>query len=208
VRQLARFGYLRAEQVMRMFGMSRIVAYRRLKALARLGFVRRVEVPGVNWGVYMVTERGLAEADAAFARARIRPATLMHHLTVAEVAIALTAATGGVWVTERELRREAGQRFGVGYLGHVPDGVLVLPDGRKVAVELENTSKTPRRLQKILRDYLRRTDYAEVWFVCRTTRQADKVRQAARGMDFVRVMRLEEDVLRPAGGGGDGAGAA
>lgn len=102
VRQLARFGYRRAEQVMRMFGISRIVAYRRLKAPARLGFVRRVAVPGANWGVYTVTERGLAETDASFSRARIRPATLMHHLTVADAAIALTTATGGAWVTERK----------------------------------------------------------------------------------------------------------
>lgn len=201
--EVARFGFLQADQIRRVVSRERNVSkrmvYHILNRLEEQGYLKRRRVLVGLPGLYLPTERGLEAADSDFARTRVRLQTVEHDLTVIDVALALTARTGGAWVTERELRREAGQRFGVGHQGHVPDGVLVLPDGRRVAVEVETSAKTLRRLQVLLRNYLR-TRYAEVWFICRTARQAHKVRQAARGMDFVRVMELRE-VLRDDGPG-------
>jgi hypothetical protein len=123
----------------------------------------------------------------------VRLQTLEHNLAVADVAIALIAQyPGAEWITERELRREAGQRFGFGQSVHFPDGILILPNGKRFAVEVEMTAKEKRRVEKILRVYLRRSDYSEVWYFCRTKRQVERVREIAKGYDFAKVFRLEE----------------
>jgi hypothetical protein len=72
-------------------------------------------------------------------------------------------------VTERELRRDAmaaARERGTGRLfdgaPHVPDGVLVLPSGRRVAVELDRSAKGSARYRAILRWYAAGMAYAGV----------------------------------------------
>jgi hypothetical protein len=80
---------------------------------------------------------------------------------------------GAHWITERELRRDAmaaARERGSGRLfdgvPHVPDGVLVLRDGRRVAVEAECTAKGSARYRTILSWYAGGLAFERVrWFV-------------------------------------------
>lgn len=194
IRLINRFGCLTAEQVMALMGMSQRVTYRRLQKMVEARYLK-YRRPLSGAGVYIAGVRGLEAIDAELGRFQVHLATLEHNLAVADVAAALLKRYPGArWATERELRREAGQKFGVGWQGHVPDGVLVLPDGTKVAVEYENTTKAKAAFNKVMRHYLR-TDYDQVWFVCKTKRQAFRLRELARSYDFARIFVFQGGTL-------------
>lgn len=200
VRLVNRFGYLTAEQVARAFAMHPRVAYRRLRRLVEARcLVRRSLFPG-QAGVYLATRRGTELAGSLLGPARLRLQTIEHDLKVVDVALALLARHKGTWwITERELRREAGQRFGIGNGEKPPDGVLVLADGSRVAVEVENCRKSRRRLEERMRGYARKTEYKQVWFIICGRRQAEPVREIARRFNYVRA--LEEAEILPAAEG-------
>lgn len=98
---------------------------------------------------------------------------LRHHLLVADLADYLTRTNvGAVWLTERELRAELmsnarDRRTGrlVGGVPHVPDGCLVLPNGRRMSVELECSPKWGNRYGVVLRFYAGGEYDAVRWFV-------------------------------------------
>lgn len=187
-----RFGYLTAAQVSKLMKMSKRMTYLRLQKMVQEKCLNYRRVLYGQAGIYRCSGRGLEEIDAELGRFPIRLQTLPHNLVVADIAAALLERyPGAKWTTERELRREAGQRFGVGANVHVPDGVLVLTDGTKIAIEVELTTKTKATLNKVLRDYLRKSEYCEVWFICRTAKQAERYKKLTRGYDFVKVFLLE-----------------
>lgn len=194
IRLINRFGYLTATQVARLMGMSQRVTYRRLRKLAEERYLIHNRVLAGRAGIYRATTRGLMATDIELSRAVVRLLTLEHNLAVADAAAALLERhPGAAWLTERELRRRAGQKFGVGWQGHIPDGVLVLGN-RRFAVEVEMTAKEKRRVEKILRVYLRRSDYSEVWYFCRTKRQTERLKEVVKRHDFARVFTLGEVV--------------
>lgn len=75
-----------------------------------------------------------------------------HALAVGALAVAYMRA-GALWITERELRHEA---------GHTPDGVAE-QGGQRVAVEVERTRKPVSRWAPILADLMARYDRADYW---------------------------------------------
>lgn len=87
--------------------------------------------------------------------------TLPHKLTLPRLARALLAAhPGATWTTARELRARAmaaarDPRTGKVTRGtrHTPDGTLNLPDGRRIAVELELSQKGGAEYQRQLKGW-------------------------------------------------------
>lgn len=171
---MVRFGALTAEQVGRRHFGSVLAAYGRLKALADAGYLELVRLWHGRPGAYVATAEGTRVADVSLPPARISATTLAHHLAVADLADRLLAEhPGAAWTTEQELRRDAmrlsrERRTGRLFDGvpHVPDGILVLPDGRRVAVELELSAKGSSRYRTILDWYAAGMDVERVrWFV-------------------------------------------
>jgi hypothetical protein len=89
-------------------------------------------------GVYVATPEGTRVADAGLLPAKVTASTLAHHHAVADLAERLLVEHPGArWLTERRDAMAASRERGTGRLfdgvPHVPDGVLVPPDGRRVA---------------------------------------------------------------------------
>lgn len=84
--------------------------------------------------------------------------TAYHQADVARMRLLLegagdVAGQGRVvaWESERQFRQSVGELFkGSGRSIHVPDGVATLENGKRAAVEVERSLKTPVRLQRIL----------------------------------------------------------
>src|SRR5207244_6570273 len=75
---------------------------------------------------------------------------------------------GSRYTTEREIRAQRWRERQAGntpQLGRVPDGILTLPDGKRVAVELDLTPKRARDLEAIFEVYAAADFNAVWWFV-------------------------------------------
>jgi len=200
IRWIDSFGYVTAQQVFSQFNLNPKRGYRRLRLLAQEGYLLHKRIFVGQPGIYQAGGKGLAliadDPEQPPGLASVKPAIIAHNLLVVDLALALARQMGGAWRTDRQIRRDKGF-VPQGY--HVPDGVLTLPGGKKVAVELELTTKSTRRLEKIMKSYARATEYNEVWYFAQRPALAEKIRERARRMPFIIVFMLSE-VIR------DGAG--
>lgn len=74
-----------------------------------------------------------------------RATTSAHHRAVAAVRLHRAGLALDRWISERSLLHELGYRKQGRKEPHTPDGIEVLPDGRKVLIEVELTAKSPER---------------------------------------------------------------
>jgi hypothetical protein len=182
---VARHGLLTTEQARRRHfpGPTRKTARNALCALADGGHVVRR-----RWGydprtgearsAWLPTLRGLRRVGLDVPARRHRRASalqsLPHDATVVDVAerVLDDLAAGGVaagWLTEAELvRGEAWLPRELAAEAKRPDGVLVLPGGQRLAVEVETTRHSARRLAAKVADCRRAVEagvyYGAVWY--------------------------------------------
>jgi hypothetical protein len=201
---LARQRVATAEQLARLFGLDVSKAYRRLRALRRLGLVRHERIFHGQPGVYLATLAGVAWAGEVLPAAKLDIRTLRHDLIVTELCVAYLRA-GLVVTTEREMRvSDSGRRRpryaallggdgpGGGPRLHFPDLLAHQPDGLW-AVEVELVPKRRRRLDQIVGAYVRARHLSAVVYYTGTPRVDRLVRDAvgrADAVDFVRVRQL------------------
>ena len=146
-----RHGMVVAEQVCRRFFATMPVTWRRLRRLEGAGMLRRDPVWHGMPRVIRATHLGTRLADVDLGAAPLDYVGLRHQLAVLDLSeTLLNEHTGAAWATERELRRDrarASRREPGTVFGRIPDGVLILPDGARIAVELDLTSKRTRLLE-------------------------------------------------------------
>jgi hypothetical protein len=136
-------------------------ARNRLSELAAARLFVHVPRAKAQEGLYVPTHAG-----ARFGQTDLKAPTVPRHdqlgkighdLTVAEVAHWLPdrSVPGVSWLTWRELSREAAlklpaeQRRGRASIGELPDGALVMPQGERLAVEVELSDKRWRLGDKL-----------------------------------------------------------
>ena len=130
-----------------LFGGHDTHARRRLRELAEAGYIREAEVRGrYALKLYRPTARGVKVAKATSPlvipqRRAFSLATLEHDLLVTEVRLRLAQLWDAIWLPERALRADEYRQ--------IPDGVLLFQSGKKIAIEVENSSKAKRRYQRI-----------------------------------------------------------
>ncbi len=147
-------------------------AYRRLAGLVDAGLLSYHRIFHAQPGCFVITNGGLAVIDSRLPRPAIDLRSYGHDIGLVWVWLAARDERFGPFerlVSEREMRsqdeREAASsanRFGVPVEGydrsgrqrvHYPDVLIVGPDARRVAVELELSVKGRRRLERILVGY-------------------------------------------------------
>jgi hypothetical protein len=166
---LGRVGAGSAEHVMARFAMGRSRAYARLSALVQGGLLEHKQLLYRAPGLYVATAEGLRwtllERLGVY---RLGPGGVQHATELASVAVALhRSLPDHEQLTEREIRvgeAERAELVASAKLGelpggrpalHRPDLALLAPDGRTLAIEVELSVKSPRRLQAICRAYAR-----------------------------------------------------
>lgn len=140
-------------------------ARNRLAELAGAGLLVNVDRGRGQDGLYVPTRAaatllqtlGLTELAPPTVPAGGQLSKVAHDLTVADVAHWLLGRSvpGASWLTWRELARETmmalppARRRGGASVRFLPDGCLVLPDGDRMAVEVELTDKRQRLAGKV-----------------------------------------------------------
>lgn len=153
----------------------------RLRALARAGYLVRHGVFAGQPPCYQISRKGLAVVGSSLSPPRLDLSTYSHDLGLAWLWLAARSGTFGPMrevLSERTLRsRDAargqpgaaarepeaiGEALGVRLGGrgaggrerlHYPDLLLITPEGRRIAVELELSPKGRARRERILAGY-------------------------------------------------------
>lgn len=172
LRLICRFGLATSAQVQARFFTSQSRAYERVADLVGAGYLHRAAVFASQPAVLSLTAAGADASGAGLSAPRVVISRINHDLAVLDLSAELLAGNRGAeWVTEREIRRDRMSRDLAGRLQkvtdfvRVPDGVLVLAAGERLAVELDLTPKSPDDYRRILRYYSRPPrEYARVLY--------------------------------------------
>jgi len=185
------FGYVTVEHLQRKMLISKQAVYRRMKKLADEEYIIHERLFVDQPGVYGVTKKGVSVSGDDLGPGKISLGTYRHDLEVVRVALELEEKTGGIYLSERRIRKKNGLH-GVGQAGHVPDGILNFSDGKKIAVEVELSTKGTARLEKILKGYVRLTEFTKVWYFTENRSLAEKIKSLSAKMPFIQVFDLYE----------------
>lgn len=186
---IGRNGTVTGYQVSEKFGVEIKKVHKRLGVMKNEKLVDHQKILFGQPGVYWLTADGVAISNSKLKPIkRLSMATLNHDVQLVSLSIAVEQKIGGQWQTAREIVAEqtdqsqnAVQRLNVIKMRY-PDGILRLPDGGKIAVELELTQKSAMRVRKIVSEYARTLlngQYAGVWYVCRNRQIGEHVLRAA-----------------------------
>ncbi len=164
LRWIGRHRVATAEQVRRrFFGAWPSRAYGRLSGLVERGLLRRDFWRDKEPAVYVATDAGLRLAGLRLSPARLDYSRVPHDLLVVDLSERLLSENPGAsWVTEREVRSDltraalqkgSGRMLPDPHRGRIPDGILVLPDGRRAGLEVELSPKPTVSYAAILSKY-------------------------------------------------------
>ena len=95
-----------------------------------------------------------------------------------------------LWISEREILHDKYVN-GFGKRGHTADGILVFPDGKEIAIEVELTYKGAHRTENILKGYCAQFSIHEVWYFCSENILA-MIGELAKSMPFIKMYNLKE----------------
>lgn len=177
-------------------GCTPATAFKAVTAMQRDGLLDRHAVGRMSvWSISLAGQiEYLGDGDDPLAvfDARVSEITVQHTLAVQQARIAAERAGGTNWMAERAIRREAAKAKAAGGASpwlKVPDGVITLA-GRRVAVEVERSPKTPKRYEAIMAEYLqmRRAGVIDaVHYVCRSEKLAVGLKRMFRAVDKVTI---------------------
>jgi len=79
---------------------------------------------------------------------------------------------------------------GLGKRGHIADGLLLFPDNKEIAIEVELTLKSKQRLLEIFRNYMTCFQIKEIWYYC-SPNITDRLSKLAEKMPYFKFHHLE-----------------
>lgn len=182
-------GYCDVAQLMVRFGLKKSWMYRLIERLVKEKLMQYSAVLNSRHRVYFLTNKGARYTDLP-AIDRITVGQYRPHVALVYVYLKLRKQyPEAQWISERRLLQK---KFcnGLGKKGHVSDGVLVLSDEKKIAVEVEISVKAKHKIDKILREYCTQLAVKEVWYFCLQQAMASLTVLAAK-MPFIKIISLE-----------------
>ena len=180
VQLIGRHGAMTMAQVMRAMGTQKTVAYRHYRRCAEARLVERLSVPGVG-PVLHATREGIRYAGLPLPVAKVSPGNIEHTLRCTSVALRAGETFGHEAIlTEREI--VAAEALEERHIASVPVGsytgaprkhradIAVLREEGTIAIEVELTPKSRRRLEAIIAAWCASAigdgDLAEVHYLC------------------------------------------
>jgi hypothetical protein len=191
-------------------GISAAAAATRLRALTRAGFVTGQRPFHRQPACYLIRPRGLAAIASERSVPRIDLRCYAHDLGAAWLWIAARQGSFGPIrdvLGERRLRSldaapdRSGPPYGVrlGGLGprgreriHYPDLLLVTPEGRRIGLELELSSKGRVRREKILAGYGADARIDAVLYLVADRRIGRSIQQSARKLGIGALVHVQQ----------------
>jgi hypothetical protein len=183
------FGFCEMPQIEVRFGIKPQRSYRVLGRLVKAGLVKHQPAFHRRYGVYYLSADGARYTDLPRLD-KIRLAQYEHHIAIIKVALKLRSLyPEAYWMSERQLKFD---KFvnGVGRRGHMADGMLLFPDDKQVAIEVELSIKGKNRLKKILNEYRATFSINEIWYYC-SANVIPSMTAVSVKMPFIKIFNLE-----------------
>ena len=159
------FGFCTTPHLMNFISVRQWRIYQIMNRLVRRGLVKKEFGFQGHPLIYYLTDEGASFTDLPAIDA-VSFGVYLHQVAMVNVALKLMRLyPEATWVSERHLKYD---KFidGVGVRGHIADGLLLFPDAKRVAIEVELSVKGKRRLDGILKSYSAQFDIKEIWYFC------------------------------------------
>lgn len=186
-------GYCLMPQIEKRFSLKHPLGYRLVKRLLHADLVRYKQMHHGAYGMYFLSPIG-AQYTGLPPLDKISVANYEHQMALTDVYIRLLQRYPvASLITERHLKHD---KFydGVGKSGHVSDGLLVFPDQKQVAIEVELHLKGKPRLERIMRNYALQFVIKEVWYFC-PPNLITALSSILEKMPFIKIHNLSEFLL-------------
>lgn len=184
------FGFCELRQIMRYFDINQSNAYKIMKRLCKHELVRHERLYLRKPGVYQLSRQGAAYTELPSLK-KLPESLYQHQLKIVDVFIQLQKLhLGSYWLSERHLLKNR-TREEIKKKIHIPDGMLIFPDKKPIAIEVELTLKAEKRLDKILRWYAGKFDIESVWYYCNPQVMSTLQKLTAK-RSFICIHNLEE----------------
>ena len=184
------FGFCEITQIEKQFVLKQARCYQILKRLKKANLVAHEKVFHGRGGALYLTKVGADFTDLPAIK-NIPKDNYVHQITIIETYIKLMKGfPGSQWLTERHIARDKSE-YGVGRkIRHLGDGILILPNNREIAIEVELTMKSKRRLDDIMLGYALHKHIKEVWYFCSPI-IIERVRKAAKNWSHIKIFELD-----------------
>lgn len=193
------FGFCEIPQLETKFGFKKPRSYQIMQRLVKAGLVIHQRIFYGTHGIFYLTKTGAEYTDLPRIK-NIPKEIYEHQLAIIKVYFKLIEKyPHAQWICERRIKREKFMADGIRAgkrRHHLADGMLVFPDNEQIAVEVELSMKSKKRLKEIILGYWMHKDIREVWYFC-SPAVAAKVSKIADGWDHIKVFDLESWVKAP-----------
>lgn len=197
---VARHGACTPDQVDRCFFTSESACFRRLRALRDLRLLDRHLTFAGRPHVFVTSRMGIRLCGVDLPPARFILPTMEHTLSVVDLSEdLLDEHPGSSWLTERELRRDAMREqrergFDVLQANRPrsPDGLLVLKNGKTVAIELDLTPKRSDIYMRLLGTYAAKSGISGVWWFTPKAAVAGRLQSLVKDSDMTSFVEVHE----------------
>lgn len=178
-------------------GIDESTVARRVRVLERAGVVQRLSDPVLRVRPIAATKAGCElTGDPLQPLQGLRAGTWRHDSLMAALERGLLNRFGGMFVPERRVRMN--WALDGKSRRHAPDAIVLAPDRRQIAIELELTQKAPDRMRAIFDFYAAEQHYDRLIYLVPDEKMAAYVRRFADGVDYLQIHILK---LRGKSGG-------
>lgn len=187
------FGFCELPQIQEKFGLTMSGTYKMLKSYIDEDLLIHERIFYHLHGIYRATRLG-ATFTCIPRLSKVPIGNYAHQIAVIETYMQfMKQYPGSSWMTERVLRK-LGYMPGKDRDKHYADALVYLPDGKQIAIEVELTMKSKRRLKKIMSGYMCQFEIKEVWYYCAPA-IVNKVKQLAdKWESVIKVHELSPDI--------------
>lgn len=194
IKFINQFGFCEMPQIEKQFGLNKPRAYKIMQRLVKRGYVIHERIFFHRHGIYRVTREG-ARLTCLPKLDKVPVGVYEHQLAVVEIYIKLMRQyPDAQWMSERIIRKFGYMpRVGRGREKHFADALLYLPDEKVVAIEVELTMKSKRRLNDIFTAYMCQLEIKEVWYFCAPEIFEKVKKQAEKFSKLIKVYELSPD---------------
>lgn len=184
------FGFCEIKHIEKQFQFKKPRSYQVMKRLIAMDLVNHEQIFHGRHGIYRLTKKGAGFTDLPPLN-RLPLDYYYHEVKLVDLYLTLMAQyPGSDWRSERHLQQEKCQN-GFGQFAHVADGLLTLPDGKKIAIELELSLKGRTRIERILKGYATQFHLDEIWYFC-TRRVHAALSELIVKMPFIKLHLVED----------------